>query len=99
MQQSKLEKFYAMIWPNIICDRVVPNNNMQYSIFFPDRWANYLYSEDSIGAEVAFNHPYLQADAMFVGEFLCMGAFLVSLLCGGKPSKVSFYNGMSLDTI
>ena len=95
MQQSKLEKFYAMIWPNIS----VPNNNMQYSIFFPDRWANYLYSEDSIGAEVAFNHPYLQADAMFVGEFLCMGAFLVSLLCGGKPSKVSFYNGMSLDTI
>jgi len=51
------------------------------------KWANYLYSENSIGAEVEFNHPYLQADAMFVGEFLCMGAYYVSLLFSGMRAK------------
>lgn len=52
------------------------------------RWANFLYSENSIGAEVEFNHPYLQADAMFVGEFLCMFAFLASSFMSGRKSKV-----------
>ena len=57
-------------------------------MFYDNRWANYLYSENSIGAEVEFNHPYLQADAMFVGEFLCMGAYYVSLLFSGRKAKV-----------
>ena len=52
------------------------------------RWANFLYSENSIGTEVEFNHPYLQADAMFVGEFLCMFAFLASSFMTGRKAKV-----------
>ena len=52
------------------------------------RWANFLYAENSIGTEVEFNHPYLQADAMFVGEFLCMFAFLASSFMSNRKNKV-----------
>jgi len=55
------------------------------------KWANFLYSENSIGTEVEFNHPYLQADAMFVGEFLCMFAFLASSFMTGRKNKTTLY--------
>jgi len=55
------------------------------------KWANFLYSENSIGTEVEFNHPYLQADAMFVGEFLCMFAFLASSFNSSRKNKADDY--------
>jgi len=56
------------------------------------KWANFLYSENSIGAEIEFNHPYLQADAMFVGEFLCMFAFLASSCMSSRKNKADDVN-------
>jgi len=55
------------------------------------KWANFLYAENSIGTEVEFNHPYLQADAMFVGEFLCMFAFLASSFMSNRKNKTTLY--------
>ncbi|VDO59320.1 unnamed protein product [Haemonchus placei] len=36
------------------------------------KWADKL---EAMGQE--FHHPFLQATCMFIGEFLCMGAFLI----------------------
>jgi len=55
------------------------------------KWANFLYAENSIGAEIEFNHPYLQADAMFVGEFLCMFAFIASSCMSSRKNKTTLY--------
>merc|ERR1712001_401684 len=56
------------------------------------KWANFLYAENSIGAEIEFNHPYLQADAMFVGEFLCMFAFIASSCMSSRKNKTDGLN-------
>ena len=36
-------------------------------------------SENSEGEVVRFNHPFLQASFMFLGESLCMVVFLITL--------------------
>ena len=41
------------------------------------RWADQLKSINSVGELVHFNHPFLQATSMFVGEFSCMYAFFM----------------------
>lgn len=41
------------------------------------KWADQLESLNSVGEVVHFNHPFLQAASMFVGEFSCMYAFFV----------------------
>jgi len=63
------------------------------------KWANFLYSENSIGAEVEFNHPYLQADAMFVGEFLCMFVFLASSFMSSRRNKADDYGFAQKDGV
>ena len=35
---------------------------------------------NSAGEDVEFNHPYLQATFMFLGEFCCLLAYLLTLL-------------------
>jgi len=39
------------------------------------KWADQLTSVNSEGKDTEFNHPFLQACSMFVGEFSCMYAF------------------------
>ena len=41
------------------------------------RYADKLKSENTAGDIVPFNHPFLQACGMFLGEMLCMVAFYV----------------------
>ncbi|XP_043235271.1 solute carrier family 35 member F6-like isoform X2 [Amphibalanus amphitrite] len=41
------------------------------------KWADQLKSINSVGELVHFNHPFLQATSMFVGEFSCMYAFFM----------------------
>lgn len=31
-----------------------------------------------------FNHPYMQSSIMFIGEFLCLGAYFVKTRCCKK---------------
>ena len=35
------------------------------------RWADTMTQENSAGEMVAFNHPFFQADGMFIGEMTC----------------------------
>jgi hypothetical protein len=44
-----------------------------------NRWANKIESENREGNVTAFNHPFLQSGFMFVGEFMCLIAFFISL--------------------
>lgn len=44
------------------------------------KWADQLKSENSEGVKKHFNHPFLQACSMFVGEFSCMYAFFIVYL-------------------
>ncbi|XP_031621338.1 solute carrier family 35 member F6 [Contarinia nasturtii] len=39
------------------------------------KWADTLESEDSSGVKKEFKHPFVQACAMFLGEFLCLLTF------------------------
>jgi len=41
------------------------------------KYADKLKSENTAGDIVPFNHPFLQACGMFLGEMLCMVAFYV----------------------
>ena len=43
------------------------------------RKADMIESENSEGEIVRFNHPFLQASFMFLGESLCMVVFLITL--------------------
>jgi len=50
------------------------------------KWADRTSAINSAGECTEFNHPFLQANFMMVGEMLCMVAFLVYWACGGlKP--------------
>lgn len=41
------------------------------------KWADTMTSKNSAGNDVSFNHPFFQADGMFIGEFTCMIAFYI----------------------
>ena len=41
------------------------------------KWADTMTSESVDGTKRSFNHPFLQATGMFLGEMLCMVAFWV----------------------
>ncbi|XP_045102551.1 solute carrier family 35 member F6-like isoform X2 [Portunus trituberculatus] len=41
------------------------------------KWTDRIYSKNSHGNVVKFNHPFLQADCMFMGEMTCMAAFYI----------------------
>ena len=41
------------------------------------KWADTMTSESVDGTKRPFNHPFLQATGMFLGEMLCMVAFWV----------------------
>ena len=43
------------------------------------RKADMIKSENSEHENVEFNHPFLQASFMFLGETLCMVAYLLTL--------------------
>jgi len=45
------------------------------------KWADQMTSINSAGNESAFNHPFFQADGMFIGEFTCMIAFYLLRMC------------------
>ena len=36
-------------------------------------------STNSAGESTEFNHPFLQSSFTFLGEFFCLGAFLISV--------------------
>lgn len=42
------------------------------------RWADKLESKNSVGEVKPFNHPFLQACTMFIGESLCMIVFFIT---------------------
>lgn len=41
------------------------------------KWTDRIVSENRHGHVVNFNHPFLQADCMFMGEMTCMAAFYI----------------------
>jgi len=41
------------------------------------KWADKMTSENTAGKKVNFNHPFLQACGMFLGEMLCMVAYYI----------------------
>eukprot|EP01083_Nonionella_stella_P094342 264636_1 len=51
-------------------------------------WPNETYSIGSNGVRHKFNHPFVQALAMFLGEMMCLLAFKVVLLGRREQSKV-----------
>ncbi|XP_047525004.1 solute carrier family 35 member F6 [Pieris napi] len=50
-------------------------------------WARQMMSKGSDGAERLFNHPFLQAAAMFGGETLCLLAFKVVYVLSRKSEE------------
>lgn len=50
------------------------------------KWADKLQSKNSEGKIVEFNHPFLQACSMFLGELSCLVLFKI-LVCSGKQSN------------
>jgi hypothetical protein len=55
-------------------------NDIRRFLRFPCRWADKLESENSAGEVKPFNHPFLQACTMFIGESLCLLVFTFSQL-------------------
>ncbi|XP_042860156.1 solute carrier family 35 member F6-like isoform X2 [Penaeus japonicus] len=41
------------------------------------KWADTMESVNSVGEEEKFNHPFFQADGMFLGEILCLITFYI----------------------
>lgn len=41
------------------------------------KWTDHIESVNRQGHKAEFNHPFLQADCMFVGEMTCMAAFFI----------------------
>ncbi|CAL4123011.1 unnamed protein product [Meganyctiphanes norvegica] len=46
------------------------------------KWADTMQSNNSKGDMHSFNHPFFQADGMFIGEMLCMVAFYIATRIG-----------------
>jgi len=53
------------------------------------KWADTMTSESSDGVIRGFNHPFLQASGMFLGEMSCMLAFFVVRFYKGKTQTPS----------
>lgn len=51
------------------------------------KWADNLYSKNSVGEDAQFNHPFLQACAMFLGELTCLAAFHISVCYNRKKRQ------------
>ncbi|CAL1296140.1 unnamed protein product [Larinioides sclopetarius] len=51
------------------------------------KWADKLSSKNSVGVYTEFNHPFLQACGMFLGELSCLLLFKI-IVCSGKPSHL-----------
>lgn len=56
------------------------------------KWADKLTSKGSDGVERIFNHPFLQASTMFLGEMMCLLTFKI-LYCITKNTSHPLTNG------
>jgi len=54
------------------------------------KWADKMKSKSIDGTEKPFNHPFLQACGMFLGEMLCMVAFWVSSYMAKRQPQQPF---------
>jgi len=54
------------------------------------KWADRMTSESSDGTVQPFNHPFLQACGMFLGEMMCMVAFWVSKYMAKRRPQPAF---------
>lgn len=63
--------------------------NTIHPIKYHCRWADKLESENSAGDAQPFNHPFLQACTMFIGESLCLLVFSISHFAK-KRKQVSY---------
>ena len=59
------------------------------------RWADQLEAANSAGEVKKFNHPFLQATTMFVGEMCCLLVFTISR-CISKRRQVGIAARASL---
>lgn len=53
------------------------------------KWADQLTAKNSVGELKTFNHPFLQACTMFIGEFLCLVVFTISRLIKKRKQSQS----------
>lgn len=51
------------------------------------KWADMMEAENSAGVEAEFNHPFLQADFMFIGEMMCGMVFYILLFHQRRKNK------------
>lgn len=54
------------------------------------KWADTMESENSAGEMTHFNHPFFQADGMFIGELTCMVAFYILRCVRRSQSRRQF---------
>lgn len=58
------------------------------------RWADKLESENSVGDVQPFNHPFLQACTMFIGESLCLLVFTISHFAKKRKQVLRFITSL-----
>ncbi|CAB4063614.1 Solute carrier family 35 member F6 [Lepeophtheirus salmonis] len=51
------------------------------------KWANQIKSVNSVGVRTEFNHPFLQAVTMFLGEMLCMVAYFGTVVYNRNKAR------------
>ena len=59
------------------------------------KWADTMTSESVDGTKRPFNHPFLQATGMFLGEMMCMLAFWVVRYRARRQQHTSTYSPLS----
>jgi len=59
------------------------------------KWADTMTSESVDGTKRPFNHPFLQATGMFLGEMMCMLAFWVVRYRASRQQETSSYPPLS----
>jgi len=59
------------------------------------KWADTMTSESVDGTKRPFNHPFLQATGMFLGEMMCMLAFWVVRYRASRQQQTSAYPPLS----
>ncbi|KAG8177902.1 hypothetical protein JTE90_020182 [Oedothorax gibbosus] len=53
------------------------------------KWADKLSGKNSAGQDKPFNHPFLQACSMFLGEFICIIVFKIQVFCDKRNNRES----------